>query len=80
MKSLPPILTALAVALLLLAGYVLAYLAMGERREIRDLRGHLQRAYRYEWAVAIFTPAAVVESNLRGMEVEVTRGDVCNGR
>ena len=79
MKSLAPILAALALVPLLLGGYVVAYLAMGDYHECHA-PPFIGRTYRQPWAPAVFKPAALVESKLRGVEVEVARCNVCNGR
>ncbi len=68
MKSLPPILATTAIVLLLLGGYVGAYLWSGELE-------YQERIYSYQAAIIIFPPAALVESKFRGYDVRVVYRD-----
>src|SRR5687767_1074031 len=81
MKSLPPIAAILAIVLLLIGGYVGAYLGMGERFDqplvtftgVPDYGAMTtERVYSHKWAPAVFAPAAWIESRLRGAEVRAT--------
>lgn len=79
MKSIAPILAALALLLLLLGGYVGAYLGMGKKSVWRGsappeskLVG-IDREYSHEWIATAFKPAAWVESKVRGLDVKAMK-------
>src|SRR5689334_16698501 len=70
MKSLPPILAALVIVLLLICGYVGAYLGMAQREYHHGPHlMRIDRSYGNKWMPAIFWPAAWLESQLRGVKV-----------
>jgi hypothetical protein len=77
MKALPPVLATLTIVLLLLSGYVAAYLWMTDSFGTRtNTRGYAVttkvelRFYRHGWAKMVFAPAAWVESRIIGHEVQ----------
>jgi hypothetical protein len=72
MKSLPPALT-IVVVLLIIGGYVGAYLGMGGRSDWRTpsgVIGTIERTYTSKWALTAFAPAAWAETKLRGVQVQ----------
>jgi hypothetical protein len=80
------ILACLAVACVLLAAYVGAYLCAGKRQDvflatgpywIEPVAGRpiISRTYKSHWLVALFAPASQVETVLRNKEVHVQFDD-----
>ena len=76
MKSLPPILASVAIVLLMLAIYAVAYFALGEFIIALDdpIEGSVivqsfEREFSHGWMVPLFSPAALVESWSEGQEV-----------
>ena len=78
MKSLPPILAALALLLLPLGAYVGGYFWLGEVEEQwinSPDDGGYARVYRQEWAWTIYKPAGKVEAWLTGIAVDIAFRD-----
>ncbi len=84
MKSLPPLLATIVLVLLLLGGYVGAYLCLGECRLCaRDEWGvpwtsgdyDVVRVFNSEWETGVFETAASVEGYFRGCNVELGYSD-----
>ena len=75
-KSYPsplPIIAILAILLLLVGGYVGAYLGVGVRVDWRTpsgVLGTIERTYTSKWAVTVFAPAAWVETKMRDVQVQ----------
>ena len=63
-----PILAIVAIVLMLLGFYVGGYCWFAD---YGTSPGYVLRLYRYAWLVPFYQPAALVESKLRGVEVEL---------
>jgi len=71
-QSTLPIIAILAILLLLIGGYVGAYLGAGFRVDDKTTSGGIgtiERTYTSKWAVTVFAPAAWVETKMRDVLV-----------
>jgi hypothetical protein len=77
-KRLTPIAVGIAVVLLVVGGYVWAYLALGRVSTAPTPRGPtvIERNYPHHWEMRLFTPAAKVEGSLLGHNVQATWGAI----
>src|SRR6187549_3440650 len=75
-KSYPsplPIIAILAILLLLVGGYVGAYLGVGVRVDWRTpsgVLGTIERTYTHQWMLILFAPAAWAETKMRDVQVQ----------
>ena len=75
-KSYPsplPIIAILAILLLLIGGYVGAYLGVGVRVDWRTPSGAvgtIERTYTHKWMLILFAPAAWAETKMRDVQVQ----------
>ena len=68
-----PIVAVLAILLMLVVGYVAAYLGAGYRVDWKAPSGDIgtiERTYTRKWAIAVFAPAAWAETKLRDVQVQ----------
>lgn len=78
-KAAAPILAALLFVFMPLTLYVGGYYGLGEYSEHLAVTGggpESIRLYRAEWQIAIFVPAATIESRLHGRRVSLSADDV----
>ena len=72
-QSTLPIIAILAILLLLIGGYVGAYLGAGFRVDDKTTFGGIgtiERTYTSKWAVTVFAPAAWVETKMRDVQLQ----------
>ena len=68
-----PVIAVLAILLLLIGGYVGAYLNVGVRVDWRAPSGDIgtiERTYTHQWMITLFAPAAWAETKMRNVQVQ----------